>query len=59
MAERAQDSGLCETCVHAQRVTSSRGSQFILCRLAAADRNFPKYPRLPVIQCAGYRREEA
>jgi hypothetical protein len=48
--------GLCASCVHAQDVTSARGSQFVLCRLSATDPRFPKYPRLPVVACAGYQR---
>jgi hypothetical protein len=48
--------GLCTTCVHAQAVESSRGSVFVLCRLSASDPRFPRYPRLPVVACAGYRR---
>jgi hypothetical protein len=46
--------GLCATCVHARRVESARGSEFILCELSAIDPAFPKYPRLPVIECSGY-----
>jgi hypothetical protein len=46
--------GLCATCVHAQIVTSARGSRFYLCRLSATDPRFPKYPRLPVLTCAGF-----
>jgi hypothetical protein len=37
-------------------VDSARGSSFVLCALAAEDPRFPKYPRLPVIRCAGYER---
>jgi hypothetical protein len=48
--------GLCATCEHARLVTSSRGSWFSLCELSASDERFPKYPRLPVISCGGYRR---
>jgi hypothetical protein len=46
-----QDVGLCGRC---QIVQSSRGSRFYLCRLAAIDARFPKYPRLPVLQCPGF-----
>jgi hypothetical protein len=35
-------------------VESSHGSAFILCEKAAMDASFPKYPRLPVLACAGY-----
>jgi hypothetical protein len=46
--------GLCADCAHAQRVESSRGSIFYLCKLSVADPAYPKYPRLPVMQCSGY-----
>ena len=47
-------SGLCARCVHARRVTSAKGSTFVLCGRSATDARFPKYPPLPVIRCAGY-----
>jgi hypothetical protein len=37
-----------------QLITSDRGSTFYLCGRSADDPGFPKYPRLPVIQCPGY-----
>ena len=49
-----QGAGLCERCEHARIVTSPRGSRFYLCRLSATDPRFPKYPRLPVLQCSGF-----
>ena len=48
--------GLCADCVHARKVESSRGSAFLLCRLSLTDPRFPKYPPLPVLQCAGFKR---
>jgi hypothetical protein len=50
--------GLCADCAHARRIASERGSSFYLCRLSVTDPAFPKYPRLPVLQCAGYVRED-
>jgi hypothetical protein len=47
--------GLCSSCTHARVVVSGRGSRFILCGLSSTDRRFPRYPRLPVIACGGYR----
>jgi hypothetical protein len=41
-------------CAHVETIVSRRGSTFILCRLSAADPRFAKYPRLPVLTCAGY-----
>jgi hypothetical protein len=46
--------GLCAHCKHVRRITSDRGSRFYLCRRSATDPSFPKYPRLPVVQCRGY-----
>ena len=53
-ADEARRVGLCASCVHAQVVTSTRGSRFYLCRRSAADPRFPKYPSLPVRVCSGY-----
>jgi len=49
--------GLCSDCEHARRMQSDRGSVFFLCHLSFADPDFPKYPRLPVVMCAGYQPE--
>lgn len=46
--------GLCAGCLHARRIASSRGSIFFLCQRSASDPAFPKYPRLPVLECRGY-----
>jgi hypothetical protein len=46
--------GLCADCRYMQRIESPRGSIFYLCRRAATDPEFPKYPRLPVLHCHGY-----
>jgi hypothetical protein len=51
--------GLCADCVHSERITSARGSTFHLCRLSATDPRFPKYPRLPVLACEGFRGKPA
>jgi hypothetical protein len=48
--------GLCADCLHAKKIQSDRGSEFILCQLSATDANFPRYPRLPILQCPGYER---
>lgn len=46
--------GLCATCAHARVIENDRGSRFYLCELAKTDSRFPRYPRLPVIACAGW-----
>jgi len=46
--------GLCDSCVHRQPVPNTRGSVFILCRRSREDPAYPRYPRLPVLECAGH-----
>jgi hypothetical protein len=50
-------SGLCSDCMHSRVVESARGSAFILCNLSQTDPRFPKYPRLPVLSCDGYKKK--
>lgn len=50
--------GLCQRCIHARRIPSSRGSMFYLCGLSEVDSSFPRYPRLPVVRCPGFRATE-
>jgi len=45
--------GLCRGCLHARTVETPR-STFWMCRRAASDPDFPKYPRLPVAECSGF-----
>jgi len=52
--QRDSHTGLCATCAHVQVVQSSKASTFYLCRLSEVDARFPRYPTLPVRQCAGY-----
>jgi hypothetical protein len=48
--------GLCETCAHQRIVSNTRGSRFSLCERSREDPAYPRYPRLPVLECAGYER---
>jgi hypothetical protein len=50
---------LCESCEHARRLRSARGSSFWLCGLHERDPRFPKYPPLPVQSCAGHATKPA
>jgi hypothetical protein len=50
--------GLCAGCRFTRRIESDRGSIFYLCERSATDARFPKYPRLPVLQCAGYEPDD-
>ncbi len=54
--KRGHDPGLCGSCLNARVITSDRGSEFYRCELSDRDARFPRYPRLPVWQCEGYRR---
>ncbi len=49
--------GLCETCAFCRVIRSDRGSTFYLCERSFTDSNYPKYPRLPVLECAGYQQK--
>ena len=46
--------GMCSTCLWVRVVQSARGSAFYLCRRSEMEPQFARYPRLPVIQCAGF-----
>src|SRR5438105_3036459 len=48
--------GLCADCRNMRLIKSDRGSVFYFCQLSATDARFPKYPRLPVLECAGYEK---
>jgi len=50
--------GLCQTCQYARQIESDRGSIFLRCELSFQDQRFAKYPRLPVLECVGYQRQE-
>jgi hypothetical protein len=52
MTERPR--GLCGSCRHARHIASAAGSEFVQCRLSEKDPRFEKWPRLPVLACAGY-----
>ena len=56
-ADHDRRAGLCGHCRHADRIVSSRGTVFYLCRRSFTDPAFPKYPPLPVVACAGYEAE--
>jgi hypothetical protein len=52
---RPPKAGVCNSCVHQQLVPNTRGSVFSLCRRSRDEpERFPRYPRLPVMQCPGY-----
>ncbi|HEV2770124.1 MAG TPA: hypothetical protein VGV40_08095 [Solirubrobacteraceae bacterium] len=51
--------GLCDRCAHQQVVTTTRGSRFSLCRRSRTDPSYPRYPRTPVLACAGFEQRPA
>jgi len=51
--------GLCDTCLHQREVHNTRGSVFSLCERSRHEPAYPRYPRLPVLECAGYERRAA
>jgi hypothetical protein len=54
-ADTRARAGLCGNCVSAIVRPTRRGTVYLRCALAATDARYPKYPRLPVLACAGYR----
>lgn len=48
--------GLCDTCVHQRLIRNTRGSSFSMCERSKTDPRYPKYPRVPVLECRGYEK---
>jgi hypothetical protein len=48
--------GLCDSCRHQKLIHNTRGSTFSMCERSKTDERYPKYPRLPVVDCAGWER---
>jgi hypothetical protein len=46
--------GLCGACRHSRVIETARGSTFRLCERSTTDPRFPRYPSLPVLECAGF-----
>jgi hypothetical protein len=47
--------GLCAECAHQRVIRNTRGSVFSMCeRGLAGEPGYAKYPRLPVVRCAGF-----
>jgi len=46
--------GLCDACRHQRVVGTTRGSRFSLCERSREDDRYPRYPRVPVSECAGF-----
>lgn len=54
MTGSKHQAGLCNSCLWQREVVSGRGSWFSLCGRSLLEPAFPKYPRLPVLECPGY-----
>jgi hypothetical protein len=52
------DFGLCDSCRHQRLVRNTRGSTFSLCGRSKDDPSYPRYPRVPVLECPGFEPEE-
>ncbi len=50
--------GLCETCRYPRLNETRRGTAYLRCTRAAWDSRLPRYPRLPVTECAGFERAD-
>ncbi|HEY1778589.1 MAG TPA: hypothetical protein VGG41_20705 [Solirubrobacteraceae bacterium] len=49
--------GLCDLCAYQRLVPTTRGVVYSLCeRSREQPALFPRYPRLPVLECPGYER---
>ena len=46
--------GLCGGCRHSRAIRTARGSTFRLCERSTIDPHYPRYPNLPVLECAGF-----
>jgi hypothetical protein len=51
--------GLCAGCAHMRRIESARGATFYFCLRSFREPEFPKYPRLPVLECRGYEMRQS
>ncbi|MCU0313553.1 MAG: hypothetical protein MUC84_05755 [Solirubrobacteraceae bacterium] len=58
MAPPAPHFGLCSACAHQRLVRTGRGSRFSMCERSFEDPRFVKYPRVPVLRCAGFTPRE-
>jgi hypothetical protein len=50
--------GLCDRCVNQRLIRSGRGSVFSMCRCGLTDPDWPKYPRMPVLECPRFEERE-
>ena len=47
--------GICLHCNFVSEIVSGKGSKFIQCKKHFTNKDFPKYPKLPVKFCTGFQ----
>jgi len=57
-ARLGAEPGLCRDCQHAKLNETRRGTAYLRCGRSAWDDRLVRYPRLPVIECAGFEARE-
>ena len=50
--------GLCETCRWVRVIQTQKGTVYHWCGHSRVDPRFPRYPRLPVMNCTAFREGE-
>ena len=50
--------GLCSACQYPKLNQTRRGTVYLRCGRAEWDSTLPRYPRLPVTQCAGFEQRQ-
>ena len=53
-----EKAGLCRSCLFVRLVQTGHGSTFYLCRKSEKDPAYVRYPRLPVLRCAGFKPDQ-
>lgn len=48
---------LCINCKNVRKIENNRGSLFLMCRMHAENKRYPKYPPQPVYSCKGFEEE--
>jgi hypothetical protein len=51
--------GQCGSCAHAIIRPTRRGTVYLRCAITATDERYPKYPRLPRLECDGHETADA
>ncbi len=52
--ETKLEQGLCPHCAFKREIRNDRGSLFTMCLRSFEEKEYPKYPRLPVLACKGF-----